>query len=483
VQGFEDIRNVSWVTVVAKVPFKQQVQMYEDALLNSRGFNQQNDTPQYFGYFVERAEVTDKGAGPWQQIDAVADKKLISEMSRWPTQTPDLVKPNYIHPLLTHPLPPMIIRQWDDKITHSEMPLPTPEELARGFVEETPVEETKKEEANPNDPFGGGPLKRTPQNQMYGAGGRGGEMMGRMNPGMGMYSRGPEAGMGRPPMGMGMMGRVGPEGGEGRGMGMMGGMGGLSVQSELPQFTWDGKSEFILFRYFDSKVEPGHKYKYRVKLALVDVNALQQPANLDKEVSERLAKEKTASRKTPPEPRGWRESQWSEESPVAVVPQPGLSFVSTVKNSSNPLAEPEAKMVVKSLDAANAAEIAVADYFTRGTVMNLSRKAQVIWSSLFKATNQNGQPVESPTFDFLTGTTLLDFEGGEPLAKRRDLLAPARALVMDSAGRMTIEEELKDKKAIREFDMILDAAAKAKQLERQQNQNERRGGGGGRGGR
>jgi hypothetical protein len=85
-------------------------------------------------------------------------------------------------------------------------------------------------------------------------------------------------------------------------------------------------------------------------------------------------------------------------------------------------------------------------------------------------------------FDFLTGMTLLDFEGGETLAKRRDLTAPARALMMDSAGRLAIHEELADKKSIREFEYIIDAAKKQAVLERQQRNDEKKGGARGRGG-
>jgi hypothetical protein len=488
-QGFEDIRDVSWVTVMAKVPIKQQVTMYEDALANSRGFAPTADFPQYLGYIVERAEVTDENVGKWETAAKVSAPSLIKEMQRWPIQTPELVKPKYVHPLLTHPLPPMIVRQWDEGITHSEMPLPTPEELARGFVEETPANEPKAEEPNPNEPFGQ-VFKRTPQGQFMGGEGRGPSAM------MGMGGRGPEAAMmmgrsgygasgmgGRGPEAM-MMGRMGPGmGGRGpEGGGMMGS--GMSIgQTDLAQYAWDGKTEFILFRYFDSNVKPGHRYKYRVQLAMVDVNALQPPANLDSEVNARLNKERVELNKKPPEPRGYRFTDWSEESPVAVVPQPGLSFVSTVKSSSNQLAEPEAKMVIKSLDATNAAEIAVSDDFRRGSVLNLARKAQVIWSSLFKASDNQGKPQESPTFNFLTGMTLLDFEGGEaPVPRVRSLTAPARALMMDSAGRLTIHEELKDKKSIREFEYIMDAAKKQAVYERQQKNDEKKGGGRGRGG-
>ena len=51
-QGFEDIREKSWVTVLAKVPIKQQFQMYEDALATARGFNVTADQPHISGYWL-----------------------------------------------------------------------------------------------------------------------------------------------------------------------------------------------------------------------------------------------------------------------------------------------------------------------------------------------------------------------------------------------------------------------------------------------
>ena len=41
----------------------------------------------------------------------------------------DLVNPKYIHPLLTFPLPPMVMREWGEEVTHSDLPLPKPEDL------------------------------------------------------------------------------------------------------------------------------------------------------------------------------------------------------------------------------------------------------------------------------------------------------------------------------------------------------------------
>ncbi|MBA3482893.1 MAG: hypothetical protein H0T51_13880 [Pirellulales bacterium] len=171
-----------------------------------------------------------------------------------------------------------------------------------------------------------------------------------------------------------------------------------------------------------------------------------------------------------------RATEWSEPSPVAVVPQPGLIYLATAKppSQSNLNAEPEARLVIKSLDSTDAAEVALGDWFTRGSVLNRSQKAQIIWSSLFKV--DPAEPQESPVFDFITGLTLVDFDGGDEMTDaNRKLLAPARAIVMDSSGRLRLRNELEDEKSVREYDLIMKASEEASRRERDRG-NERRGG-------
>jgi hypothetical protein len=196
-------------------------------------------------------------------------------------------------------------------------------------------------------------------------------------------------------------------------------------------------------------------------------------------VADRLAGEKAASKKNPKVPNGYVLTDWSEPSPIASVPQPGLAFIASAKPASNAASEPEAEVVVKSLDNVNAAELAFRNFFTRGSVLNATRQAQVLWSSLFQI--DPDEPQESPEFDFLTGLTLVDLDGGEQLSsKNRALLAPARAIFMDSTGRMRMHNELTDLKEIRQFQMILKADAQAERMRRQE-RNDDRGGEGRRG--
>jgi len=464
-QGFEEITEQSWVTVLAKVPIKQQFQMYEDALATARGFNVTADQPQYIGYEIERAEVTEEGAGKFTLLKRVLPKTVIERMQTWPIQTPDLINPKYNHPLLTFPLPPMIMREWGDEITHTDLPIPTPEELMAGPEMENPETPKPAEADDPNDPFGSAARRNTQPGMM----GRGGEMGmyggrgGEMGRGPGGYGggRGMEGGRG---MGMGMGGR----GEGGRGMGM--GMGGAGV-TELAEYAWDGVTKTLLFRFFDDTVEPGHRYRYRVRLVLKDVNVDQPAKYLDPTVSARQAKQNLRYRMT----------DWSEPSPTAVVPRPGLTYVAQTKDLAAP--EPEARLIIKSVDSANAAEIAMDNWYPRGSVLNFVQKAKIIWSTMYKIDPE--EPQDSPNFNFLTGLMLVDIDGGDQLvSKNRNLTAPARTLMMDSSGRLLMQNELAQGKKIREYDFIMKQDAEAARRAREADAGGERGGrGGGRGGR
>jgi hypothetical protein len=363
------------------------------------------------------------------------------------------VNPRYIHPILTFPLPPMVIRQWGEEITHSDLPFQSPEEMFQEMQGEQPgVDEPEPAEGEEGevDIFARDVERREEARRQSGAGWGGAELGGRM--------WGPEgAEMGR--------GSVLPRMGYGReGAEMMGG-GGLGSQGEivLPTYNWDGQTKFVLFRYFDSRVQPGSSYRYRVRLVLADVNAKQQESLLDPKVNER---KKTNN-------SGYFFTEWSEPSAVATVPQPGLVFVKGADISANPnVAESEAELLIKSLNHDYAAEIALQDFFTRGSVLNLKQQAQIIWSSRYDVEKQP----ESPPFEFYTGLALLDFDGGEKMTNKE--LEPVRVLLMDSSGRMMIENELEDVTPVSEFNSIIEAD---KAASRERREDDDRGGRGGRG--
>ena len=83
-------------------------------------------------------------------------------------------------------------------------------------------------------------------------------------------------------------------------------------------------------------------------------------------------------------------------------------------------------------------------------MINVTEKANVIWASSF-------DPEKSPEFKFQTGITVLDFSGGEKLSsKNKELVMPARALLMDPAGHLFVQTELDDEETVDEYIMVLE---------------------------
>ena len=485
--GFEQISAKSWVTVLAAVPIEQQYQDYEDVLEKARGYNPSRDVPNYLGYRVERAEVVDGVDGPWKQIDFVYADKLLKEVSQYPVNPPDVIDPDVKHPILTHPLPPLILREWDSKVSHSSMPLLS-EKQAPGFGTEEDAGFGPEGNSDEDDPF----AAMAPGTRRPAGGGFGGEMMGGYGEGRGFGGYG--RGMG------GYGGEGGGYGGEGGGYGgemmggyggeMMGGYGGemgggyggegggyrgsrgMGAATELGEFVWNHNASRILLRYFDDTVKPGHSYRYRFQLILSDVN---QPATsttvgvpvqyLDKSVIER--RDATEEKLRP-----YRFTEWSEPSNVASVPLPATIYLAGAEQPRDTSYndEPEAEILIKVLNAPFRAEVARLEKFSRGSVLNLHDEAQVIWSASYRPDEEEG--AKEPQFDFDSGITVVDMCGGERLSSRnREMTAPARVVLMDAAGRLTIQNELDDSEEVVVFNEVIESGGENS-----------RGYGGGRGG-
>ncbi|MEM8947235.1 MAG: hypothetical protein AAGD11_18825, partial [Planctomycetota bacterium] len=351
-QGFEDIREKSWVTVLAKLPIKQQTDIYNEALEKSRGYNKRVDFPQYLGYQVERAEVTSAGQGDWERIKFVKKSSLEEEISTYPVNVPDVIDKKVNHPLLTHPLPPLILHEWGERVSHSSMPLA--EEVARQKMMEMEEAEdaeddaeSKEDVAGEDDLFADTMTARERARSTGGAGtrrgyggeggygrGGGGEFGGYG--GEGGYGGGEFGGRGgyggEGGYGGGEFGGRGGYGGEGGyGGGEFGGRGGFGGMRgslgrgsdvQIPEFVWDQETEHVLFRYFDNTAKPGHSYRYRVRLAMVDVNHGVAVQHLDKSVTTR--REESGN-------KNYRWTDWSEPSPIASVPMPARVYLVNTK--------------------------------------------------------------------------------------------------------------------------------------------------------
>ncbi len=497
-QGFEEIEAKSWVTILAKVPIKAQNELYTDALASSRGYDPNVDMPRYIGYRVERAEITSSGQSEWQVIKAHSKSTLEDEISTYPVNVADVVDPAVKHSLLTHPLPPLILQEWGERVSHSSMPLAA--EVLRLQMEEMKNPQDDEEEDEPTDKkpgeddlfadvvtareraasdargrgaygggyggeFGGyggeyggggygGEYGGGGYGGEYGGGGYGGEFGGGYG---GEYGGGGYGGE----FGGGYGGEYGGYGGGGEfgggyggrgGFGGMGGSIGMGSETKLPPFVWDHETEFVLFRYFDNTAKPGHSYRYRVRLAMADVNHKVEAHQLDETVRKR--REETGN-------KNHRWTDWSEPSPIASVPMPARIYLVSTQpaKEGSYTAEPEAEILVKALNSRFAAEIARTEEFGRGYVINVQDKAKVIWASKLNET-------EFPEFKLFTGITVLDFDGGKKMS--RDMNSVSRSLMMDAAGHLFVQDEMDDLETTEEYTEILEA---------DKNNRARRGGG------
>lgn len=252
----------------------------------------------------------------------------------------------------------------------------------------------------------------------------------------------------------------GGRGGYGGGEGMMGGgYGGGMTRSSAPKTTVAPGVDFWLFRFIDFAVEPGKKYKYRVKLVLADANAnlpenVLAPLVLDRQRKE-AQEAKAANRKNKPDYR--IVSEWSEPTPTIGIPLTGsVRLAETKLPAAGKLNdEPVAKLLVESLNLdenRNAIKAAEESDFRRGYVANMATRNQ-------KYIGPDGRWIdEVESFTFLTGITLLDVDGGESLGK--DATAPSRVLLMGPAGELYVRNEQDDMQYVEIHRAIMEADKK-----------------------
>ena len=83
--GDERVEQVYWATVVAKVPIREQMKLYQDAFANVRGgFDPMRDFPRYVGYQVERAEVGAAPNSPGNPCSCTTGREVPYPASRLP---------------------------------------------------------------------------------------------------------------------------------------------------------------------------------------------------------------------------------------------------------------------------------------------------------------------------------------------------------------------------------------------------------------
>lgn len=472
-QGGERIERAYWACVVAKVPIRDQLKLYQDAFEKARGSDPNKDFPSYVGFFVERAEVLPGKDLEWtpvplydgqQQsiaqgkslttgpahviaVGAAYDKLIAAAQAYWSGGiSQDVIDPRFAEAPLTLPLPPLVGREWGAEATHPDIPLAIDTPPLEDQNQPQPTQPTEQkpgdtsEFGSPGSSAGGPPMISGP-----GMGGPG-RPMAEFSPRPNFsYGRGPGS-VGPPGFGPGSGPRMIPPGqrvtSEGPGVGgnFRGGGAAAGQHDFLPKGV-----DYYLLRFFDFTVEPGKKYKYRVKLVVQDPNYNFPSAVLAPSVQDRQAKEAQAAKaKNLAKPFYRILDKWSDPSPTVGIPMAGNVHLAETKipRADSVNDEPSAKLLVEAFDvdaAGSPIQGGAEKDLRRGYVANAVQDVEYLV--------EGGTAIDTlKDFKMFTGMTLLDIDGGQKLA--RDINAPSRILLMGPAGQLYIRNDTDDKPVV-----------------------------------
>jgi hypothetical protein len=465
------------------------------------------DTPNYVGFEVQRVDVTDDPSREIQESDwqalPNAGSEILKERSKssWIGTNQEICAADWVMPNLTMPVPPVLLKDYQSAVTHSEIP-----NIGERVVSSaSPVGgagfggmgSRGDDDEGQSGGFGGAPplggASGAPSGYPGGGGGPpagySGGAGGGAPPGYGGGAGGGRpagygggSGSGAPP-GYGGGGGAPPGygGGGGAPPGYGGAAGGITTiiapTAETPKELPSTKYKAV--RFYDFEAKPNRIYRYRVRLLMYDPNfpeaASIQPrsSSLDvgtgtlKRVQELLDKEKkeidgrkTGDGKPPYKRNAFRPTAWSEASPA----------IATVRTMEGYLGEPK---MVYSADrdrkiyeaSAPRAEMVVSEWDSNNAI-SVPRKETVVRGYVFGMPNRDGGK-EVP-FEIIHPITKLlknlDLKEGKNLATVIDLAGfvnleskVPKDSHLKSGGRAAAYDPLANRLIImREFDDFLD---------------------------
>lgn len=398
-----------FVSLVALVPLMRQNQEYVRALGAASGYDPAVDFPDYRMYAVERVEEIYNSPGvpiEWSERNPsyrhflVGSKTIAREARQWNCESSELVDAQFVQPGLVFPLGPILQKSWKRWATHPKIPLAGPATLESSPTEpprqDNPTELVDLlEAASTADAFGGS----------YGSNAVNGR------------SPGDRSGFAHAGRGYNPNARFGSYGRSGYGIEPM-------------------VVEYVLFRHFDFSVEPGQRYRYRVRLVAMDPNHGRSPSQL---LTPRRFPDKTYYALSP----------YSEPSPVVAIPPPGnlLAGEVTIRRG-----EPRAKLMALGLAPSQMAEAAKEFWVTRGDVANFRQSVTVMNPLQHDMSSAPAKEDRTTTtvrnHSFRTDLLVVDIRGGRKLtsSKGRDseLTEPGALLLFGPQGRLFVRRELDD---------------------------------------
>ena len=452
-------RGRRWVVVTGLIPIQSQMEAYKTTFEDAVVRDWQRDLPLYLGYRIERAEVTgdedpEQLARLWKPIKLLeafraagysSGGREVVDKRYFPAQTQEARYP------MVFPLPPLIKGDLGPEVAHyPEIPLlvDMPESERGSLYGEQPGAEAESGEAGE---LQGAPGTESPEKSdvdefagpmaMRGGVGMPGTAGGM--PGMAGMPGGPYGGMGDsyPGYEASMEGEAsGMPGGYGYGMD---GRTGVGMRAQKP-------IEYQLFRFFDFDVEPGNRYRYRVRAVLKNPNY---------KLPEQYVLKEELGAKYYIEP-----DDWSEPSDTATVPYDSRLVAGPVKAPPTILYEPSAQVVAVTLRMEDGFE-ASQDYTVyRGHLANFEAAIAEetrggpagMGLGYMGEEEAGGEPPkrrpkagedeeEEDKIQHATNMLVLDIVGGDRLHRTdRSLTEPGSLLLMGPDGSLLVRNELDD---------------------------------------
>lgn len=504
-------RDIGFVSVVGLAPHQDMEKEYRTKLSPGGGIMPGRDTPNYIGFEVERADVTDDPskdptADDWKPLPNASSEK-ITQLSKnvWLGSNQEVLAKEWTTPTLTMPVPPLLLKDYRDVVTHKEIPttgqmtvsaMPSGGAGLGGGSSFGSSESESTESESGSSGFGAAGAGSAPPG--YGGGGappgyNGGASGGGAPPGYGGggappgYNGGASGG-GAPPGYGGGAGSSGAPPGYGGGSGMPGSggaAGGIIVPpAEAPKELPSTKYKAV--RFYDFEAKPNRIYRYRVRLLMYDPNfpeaaGIQPRSSLldvasgtlkrvqdlaekerkDIEASKAAAEAKDKDKKdatvTAYRRTSSRKTEWSAPTPPVVTKRVADAYLGDTNLSysvdrekrifeSNP---PRAEMVVADYDSKMAVAIPRKDSASRGYVFGLPNRdggKEVPLEIIHPITKiiKNLEKRESKSL-----CTVIDIHGMIPLemkiAKDAHLKSGGEALAFDpESGRIVVMREFDD---------------------------------------
>lgn len=430
-----------WVVLTGVVNYdkyrKSFVECFQDAAVRREG----DFEPIFIDYQVQRAEVTDDSQDlatlDWQWFY----KNLGDEFKRFPEMRSGVTPQSVRDPALTFPLPERTDRDWGEEVVHApEIPLPRIETASESAVA-TAASDASAEPPIASDGPGG--LSQRSSGEPGG-----------FREATSSRERRDDS-------------RRSDEGRSSR----------RRTTAAAAQTAADDQP-YRLFRFFDYRVEPGKRYRYRVRLRVENPNYGVSPEDVNREIRQRME-----------DKENWKPyltTDWSEPSDVVTIPPDDRLLAVSVKPPGRNEIEPTARIRAIHWDMQSGIEIADEFDIPPGTLVNLldqevpeqaippvrSRRddrrddrrderrdeertdaRDLLIGGDTRASRRRppvkrGEDPEAKKVDYRTEMLLLDVEGGSPLpGKNAELQWPGKLLLLTPDGQLQVRTDVEDRAA------------------------------------